>query len=67
MAVNLSVRQLLVPDIAEAIAAVLARTGVRPSDVCIELTESAIHLDCPIPYVEILPEGRQLKTEDSKR
>ncbi len=45
---------------------VMIETGLRPSEI-VNLTAQAIHLDCPIPYVEILPEGRQLKTEDSKR
>jgi EAL domain-containing protein (putative c-di-GMP-specific phosphodiesterase class I) len=40
IAVNLSVRQILAPDIASQIADVLRRTGVRPADLCLELTES---------------------------
>jgi integrase len=45
---------------------VMADTGLRPSEV-VNLTESAIFLDAPIPHVKILPEGRRLKTEDSAR
>jgi hypothetical protein len=45
---------------------VLADTGLRPSEV-VNLQPSAIHLDAPIPYVEVLPDGRVLKTEDSRR
>lgn len=45
---------------------VLADTGLRPSEAA-NLLPSAIHLDCPIPYVEVLPEGRVLKTEESRR
>ena len=45
---------------------VMIETGMRPSEI-VNLRETAIHLDAPIPYVEILPDGRQLKTEDSKR
>lgn len=45
---------------------VVADTGLRPSEV-VNLTENAIFLDAPIPYVKILPEGRRLKTEDSAR
>lgn len=45
---------------------VLADTGLRPSEV-VNLQASAIHLDAPIPYVEVLPDGRVLKTEDSRR
>ncbi len=40
VAVNLSVRQMLAPDVAELVGEVLARTGARPSDRCLELTES---------------------------
>jgi EAL domain-containing protein (putative c-di-GMP-specific phosphodiesterase class I) len=40
VAVNFSVRQLLAPDVVDLVAAVLARTGARPSDLCLELTES---------------------------
>ena len=39
-AVNLSVRQLVVPDIADQIEAILQRTGVPPVSLCLELTES---------------------------
>ena len=40
VAVNLSVRQMLAPDIAGVVAGVLSRTGVSAEDVCLELTES---------------------------
>jgi diguanylate cyclase (GGDEF)-like protein/PAS domain S-box-containing protein len=42
VAVNLSVRQLLDPDIAGLIKDVLARTGVRPDSLYLELTESVL-------------------------
>lgn len=45
---------------------VLADTGLRPSEL-VNLLPQTIHLDAPIPYVEVLPEGRVLKTHDSKR
>ncbi|WP_375413011.1 tyrosine-type recombinase/integrase [uncultured Bradyrhizobium sp.] len=51
---------------ARLIIYVLADTGLRPSEA-LNLQPNAIHLDAPIPYVEILPDGRVLKTEDSKR
>lgn len=51
---------------ARLILYVLADTGLRPSEV-VNLLPNAIHLDAAIPYVEILPEGRVLKTEDSRR
>jgi diguanylate cyclase (GGDEF)-like protein/PAS domain S-box-containing protein len=45
IAVNLSVRQMLAPDIADLIDEVLQRTGVRPGDLCLELTESVFMED----------------------
>ncbi|MEY2417214.1 MAG: hypothetical protein QOH53_2548, partial [Ilumatobacteraceae bacterium] len=45
IAVNLSVRQMLAPGIAELVADVLARTGVPPGDLCLELTESVFMQD----------------------
>ena len=45
IAVNLSVRQMLAPGIAELVADVLSRTGVRPGDLCLELTESVFMED----------------------
>jgi EAL domain-containing protein (putative c-di-GMP-specific phosphodiesterase class I) len=42
VAVNLSARQMLVPDIAQSIDDVLTRTGVRPPDLCLEMTESVL-------------------------
>ena len=40
LAVNLSVRQLLDPNVTGMVADVFERTGANPSDVCLELTES---------------------------
>ena len=40
IAVNMSVRQMLAPDLAGSIEEVLIRTGVDPGDLCLELTES---------------------------
>jgi integrase len=45
---------------------VVADTGLRPSEV-VNLQEDAIVLDTSIPYVRVLPDGRRLKTEDSRR
>jgi integrase len=45
---------------------VMIETGLRPSEI-VNLQEHTIHLDEPIPYVEIIADGRQLKTESSKR
>jgi EAL domain-containing protein (putative c-di-GMP-specific phosphodiesterase class I) len=40
VAVNMSVRQMQAPDIAGMVVGVLKRTGIRPADLCLELTES---------------------------
>ncbi len=42
VAVNISVRQMLAPDIAASIEDILRRTGVRPADLCLEMTESVL-------------------------
>jgi len=44
----------------------IADTGLRLSEA-INLNETSIHLDCDIPYVEVLPDGRRVKTQDSIR
>jgi integrase len=45
---------------------IVADTGLRPSEV-VNLQENAIVLKTPIPYVSVLPDGRRLKTADSRR
>jgi integrase len=45
---------------------IVADTGLRPSEV-VNLQENAIFLKSSIPYVSILPDGRRLKTADSRR
>lgn len=45
MAVNVSVRQMLAPDIARMVEDVVARTTVDPKDLCLELTESVLMQD----------------------
>jgi diguanylate cyclase (GGDEF)-like protein/PAS domain S-box-containing protein len=42
VAVNLSVRQMLNPGITGQVEAVLSRTGLRPADLCLELTETGL-------------------------
>jgi integrase len=41
-------------------------TGLRLSEA-VNLNETTIHLDCDIPHVEVLPDGRRVKTKDSIR
>lgn len=45
---------------------VVADTGLRPSEV-VNLTAATIHLDHAVPHVSIEPDGRQMKTDDSRR
>ncbi|MEX2447014.1 MAG: EAL domain-containing protein [Dehalococcoidia bacterium] len=45
IAVNLSPRQLLVPDLAAIVRSVLADTGLAPEALELELTETAVMLD----------------------
>lgn len=51
---------------ARRIIFLIIETGIRLSEAC-ALTEQHIHLDAPIPHIEILPYGRQLKTDESTR
>jgi diguanylate cyclase (GGDEF)-like protein/PAS domain S-box-containing protein len=45
VAVNVSVRQMIAPDIAQVVSDVLRRTGARPGSLCLELTESVFMED----------------------
>lgn len=51
---------------ARAVVVMVAATGMRPSEV-VGLTEQRINLDVEIPFVEIRPDHRQLKTVHSER
>jgi diguanylate cyclase (GGDEF)-like protein len=42
MSVNLSARQLGQPDLVQTVASVLAETGIDPSSLCLEITESVV-------------------------
>src|SRR5207247_1168272 len=42
LAVNLSARQLVRPELLDTVVTVLAQTGVPPRDLCLEITESAV-------------------------
>lgn len=44
----------------------MADTGLRLTEAA-NLNAKTIHLDATIPYIEILPDGRRVKTEDSIR
>jgi EAL domain-containing protein (putative c-di-GMP-specific phosphodiesterase class I) len=43
--VNLSVRQIIEPDVVRLVGEVLHRTGVRPGSLCLEMTESVFMED----------------------
>lgn len=42
IAVNVSPRQLAEPDLCQVVSQVLEETGIRPSSLCLEVTETAI-------------------------
>ena len=50
VSVNFSVRQMLASDVIHLVEDVLRRTGVRPPDLCLELTESVFMED--VEYFE---------------
>jgi integrase len=51
---------------ARRVVYVMVESGLRPSEI-VNLTESTIHLGHNVPHVEIIPEGRVLKTRESWR
>ena len=44
----------------------IADTGLRLSEA-VNLNETTIHLNAPIPHVEVMPDGRKVKTDESIR
>lgn len=59
IAVNLSARQLVIPELAEVIKRTLVETGCPPSDLALELTESAA-VSCGVFPSETLAKLRAL-------
>jgi integrase len=53
-------------DEARRIIYLIIETGLRLSEAC-ALTRKTIHLDTPVPYVEVADEDRELKTPGSAR
>jgi hypothetical protein len=51
---------------ARGIIYLVAETGLRPSEAC-NLDRKTIRLGHPIPHVQVRPDGRQMKTDDSWR
>ncbi len=65
--------QILVPgaldglnDEATDVVRVMANLGARPSEI-VNLTADRIHIQAEVPYVEILPVGRGVKSANAKR
>jgi len=59
VAVNLSARQLAQPDLAERVAELIAETGVRPSSLCFEITESVL-MDDAESVLDVIRRVRRL-------
>jgi integrase len=53
-------------DEARAVVHVMVNTGMRPSEI-VGLLPQHIHLDAPVPYVEIKAEGKKTKNKPSRR
>lgn len=53
-------------DEALRVVHLIAETGLRISEA-VNLTAATIHLDHEIPHISVEPEGRRMKTDDSRR
>ena len=53
-------------DEARHVIYLIVETGLRLSEAC-NLTAETIQLDAPVPHVMIRPDGRRMKTDQSKR
>jgi diguanylate cyclase (GGDEF)-like protein len=62
MSVNLSRKQLSDPDLVEQVARIIEETGIRPEDLKLELTESAV-MENPDEAVRVLGKIRDLGVE----
>jgi len=51
---------------ARRILYLMIETGLRPSEAC-GLKRDHIHLSGPVPYIEVKPDGREIKTLSSAR
>jgi EAL domain-containing protein (putative c-di-GMP-specific phosphodiesterase class I) len=59
VSINLSARQVLQPDLAERLAEVIAQTGVHPSSLCFEITESVL-MDDTETVIDVISSMRAL-------
>ena len=64
VAINLSARQLTQPDLADRVATVIAESGVRPSSLCFEITESVL-MDDAESVLDIITRVRSLGVQFS--
>jgi diguanylate cyclase (GGDEF)-like protein len=67
MSVNVSPRQLVKPSFCELVAAALGTAGLRPQDLCLEITESALieDIDTTMGALEALHDlGVRLAVDD---
>ncbi|MGE0628883.1 MAG: tyrosine-type recombinase/integrase [Hyphomicrobiaceae bacterium] len=53
-------------DEARGIIYLVAETGLRPAEAC-NLNRTTIRLQHTVPHVQVRPDGRQMKTDDSRR
>jgi integrase len=53
-------------DEARRVVMLIADTGLRLSEA-VNLNETTVFLDCEIPYIKVLPDGRRVKSQDSIR
>jgi len=59
VSINLSARQLVQPDLADRLADVIERTGVQPSSLCFEITESVL-MDDAETVIDVISRVRSL-------
>jgi diguanylate cyclase (GGDEF)-like protein len=67
VAVNLSARQLAVPDLVERFGAIVAEAGVLPSSVELEITESSVMTDAALAgrtFDRLKTQGFRLSIDD---
>ena len=62
VSINLSARQLVQPDLADRVAEVIADSGVRPSSLCFEITESVL-MDDAETVIDVISRVRALGVE----
>jgi EAL domain-containing protein (putative c-di-GMP-specific phosphodiesterase class I) len=59
VAINLSARQLVHPDLADRVAEVIEQTGAEPSSLCFEITESVL-MDDADTVIDVIARMRAL-------